>query len=131
PVPCGKTTAPRTIWSAWRGLTPRRTAMSTVSSNLALARLFTLWHASSRLTFRLRSTCSRRLRMRFELFLAIVLPSARRLPEVGDDRASHRALAGHQDWRDRGGAVRSRKSQPSTTLIPIERAVPSTDRIAD
>src|SRR5581483_7090021 len=35
PVPWGSTTAPRTIWSAYLGLTPRRTASSTVSSNFA------------------------------------------------------------------------------------------------
>ena len=35
PVPCGSTTVPRTIWSAWRGSTPRRRATSTVSSNFA------------------------------------------------------------------------------------------------
>ena len=37
PVPAGSTTVPRTTWSAWRGSTPRRTATSTVSSNLANA----------------------------------------------------------------------------------------------
>ena len=35
PVPCGRTTVPRTFWSAWRGSTPSFTASSTVSSNLA------------------------------------------------------------------------------------------------
>jgi hypothetical protein len=39
--PTGSATVPRTIWSALRGSTPRRTASSTVSSNLAVARLFT------------------------------------------------------------------------------------------
>ena len=39
---------PRTIWSALRGSTPRRTASSTVSSNLAVARLFTRSTASRR-----------------------------------------------------------------------------------
>src|SRR5437867_2047791 len=34
PVPDGITHEPRTIWSAYFGLTPRRTAMSTVSSHL-------------------------------------------------------------------------------------------------
>ena len=37
PVPCGNTTLPLTIWSACLGSTPRRTARSTVSSNLAKA----------------------------------------------------------------------------------------------
>ena len=35
PNPLGKTTVPLTIWSAWRGSTPNRTAMSRVWSNLA------------------------------------------------------------------------------------------------
>src|SRR5262245_28656612 len=35
PMPCGSTTAPRTIWSACLGPTPRRRDRSTVSSNLA------------------------------------------------------------------------------------------------
>src|SRR5437867_2668013 len=35
PRPCGRTTVPRTIWSACFGSTPRRIANSTVSSNLA------------------------------------------------------------------------------------------------
>ena len=34
PSPCGSTTVPRTIWSAYFGSTPRRNAISTVSSNL-------------------------------------------------------------------------------------------------
>src|SRR5580765_937681 len=40
PRPCGKTTVPRTIWSACLGSTPRRRVTSTVSSNLAN---FTFW----------------------------------------------------------------------------------------
>ena len=36
PVPLGRLTVPRTIWSAWRGSTPRLTAISTVSSNFAV-----------------------------------------------------------------------------------------------
>src|ERR1700760_998134 len=35
PRPCGRTTVPRTIWSACLGSTPRRSVTSTVSSNLA------------------------------------------------------------------------------------------------
>ena len=34
PVPWGRLTVPRTIWSALRGSTPRRIATSTVPSNL-------------------------------------------------------------------------------------------------
>ena len=33
PVPCGRSTVPRMFWSAFRGSTPSRTAISTVSSN--------------------------------------------------------------------------------------------------
>src|SRR6516165_7332584 len=40
PSPCGRTTVPRTIWSACLGSTPRRIVRSTVSSNLAN---FTFW----------------------------------------------------------------------------------------
>ena len=47
PVPWGRLTAPRTIWSAYLGWTPRRTAASTVSSNFALAFVFTRPTASS------------------------------------------------------------------------------------
>ena len=36
PVPCGSTTVPRTIWSAWRGSTPRRMWASTDGSNLTV-----------------------------------------------------------------------------------------------
>ena len=32
PVPCGRLTVPRTIWSAFRGSTPSRSATSTVAS---------------------------------------------------------------------------------------------------
>src|SRR3954469_14905214 len=35
PSPCGRTTVPRTIWSACLGSTPSRSVISTVSSNLA------------------------------------------------------------------------------------------------
>src|SRR5215470_14354536 len=35
PSPCGRTTVPRTIWSACLGSTPSRSVTSTVSSNLA------------------------------------------------------------------------------------------------
>ncbi len=46
PVPCGRLTVPRTIWSACLGSTPRRTAMSSDSSNLAYAVAFTFSTAS-------------------------------------------------------------------------------------
>ena len=47
PVPCGKLHAPRTIWSAFLGLTPKRTATSTDSSNLVVAPAKTFSSASS------------------------------------------------------------------------------------
>ena len=47
PVPFGRLTTPRTIWSAWRGSTPRFIATSMVSSNFALARSLTIFTASS------------------------------------------------------------------------------------
>ncbi len=46
PVPWGSTTVPRTIWSAWRGSTPRFTARSTDSSNFANDAAFTASPAS-------------------------------------------------------------------------------------
>ncbi len=47
PVPAGKVSEPRTIWSALRGSTPSRTASSTVSSKRAVARLLTRSTAST------------------------------------------------------------------------------------
>jgi hypothetical protein len=47
PVPFGSVTTPRTIWSAWRGSTPRLIAISTVSSNFDLARSLTILMASA------------------------------------------------------------------------------------
>src|SRR5262245_55557503 len=47
PMPCGSTTAPRTIWSACLGSTPRRSDRSTVSSNLARGSLPRISMASS------------------------------------------------------------------------------------
>ncbi len=48
PVPFGRLTTPRTIWSACRGSTPRFIAISMVSSNLATARSLTRPIASDR-----------------------------------------------------------------------------------
>ena len=47
PVPCGRFTVPRTIWSALRGSTPRRMATSTVSSNFFLLPALAILMASS------------------------------------------------------------------------------------
>ena len=49
PVPFGRLTTPRTIWSACFGSTPRLSESSTVSSNLAVALVFTSFTASSSL----------------------------------------------------------------------------------
>ena len=48
PSPWGRTTVPRTIWSACLGSTPSRIATSTVSSNLANAFFATAATASGR-----------------------------------------------------------------------------------
>ena len=49
PVPFGMATTPRTIWSAWRGSTPRFMAISMVSSNFeALALALIIATASDR-----------------------------------------------------------------------------------
>ena len=47
PVPCGRLTVPRTIWSALRGSTPSRMATSTVSSNFFLAPAWAILIAST------------------------------------------------------------------------------------
>ena len=47
PVPEGSATVPRTIWSALRGSTPRRTASSIDSSKLAVPSPFTRSRASA------------------------------------------------------------------------------------
>ena len=47
PEPFGRLHTPRTIWSAWRGSTPRFIATSIVSSNFALARSLIIFTASS------------------------------------------------------------------------------------
>ena len=59
PVPGGRLRVPRTIWSALRGSTPRRTASSTVSSNLAVAMSLTRSTASTGGYSCSRSNCSR------------------------------------------------------------------------
>jgi hypothetical protein len=48
PRPWGRMTVPRTIWSACLGSTPRRSATSTVSSNLAKATFATACTASGK-----------------------------------------------------------------------------------
>src|SRR5690606_17303279 len=48
PVPAGSTVEPRTCWSDLRASTPRRTATSTDSTNLARAVFLMIWMASSK-----------------------------------------------------------------------------------
>src|SRR5512135_2324381 len=55
PVPWGRTTVPRTIWSEYLGLTPRRMSMSTDSSNLAKWAVLRRATASSRVYCRAAS----------------------------------------------------------------------------
>src|SRR5690606_27242245 len=47
PVPAGSTVEPRTCWSDFLASTPRRTATSTDSTNLALVKLLRIFKASS------------------------------------------------------------------------------------
>src|SRR5690606_32365874 len=47
PVPAGSTVEPRTCWSDFLASTPRRTATSTASTNLALLLSLTIFRASS------------------------------------------------------------------------------------
>src|SRR6056297_2230125 len=72
PVPLGRPTTPRTIWSAWRGSTPRFIEISTVSSNFAFALALISATASSTLRFSLPANASRAARVRFPSF-AILL----------------------------------------------------------
>ncbi|MNC86327.1 hypothetical protein D3C83_19790 [compost metagenome] len=46
PVPCGSTTAPRTVWSDFEASIPRLMETSTDSLNLAVAPSFTSFSAS-------------------------------------------------------------------------------------
>jgi hypothetical protein len=58
PVPCGRLTVPRTIWSALRGSTPSRIATSTVASYLVVEVSLASRAASSGAYSRVLSTCS-------------------------------------------------------------------------
>src|SRR6516225_4695849 len=70
PVPFGSSTTPRTIWSAWRGSTPRLMATSIVSSNFAFARSLTILMASASGYIFSRSTPSRAFFKRFPMLMA-------------------------------------------------------------
>src|SRR5216684_8029761 len=59
PRPCGRTTVPRTIWSACLGSTPSLRVSSTVSSNLAYLTFCTSGIASSIVYVRSAPTCAR------------------------------------------------------------------------
>jgi len=82
PVPFGRVTMPRTIWSAWRGSTFRLTATSTVSSNFALALAFTSCSASSIAYCFSRSTLPA-MAFRFLVSLAMFSPPPLRGPSRG------------------------------------------------
>ena len=79
----GSTSAPRTIWSACLGLTPRRTARSTVSSNFAKRRLL---HQSDAP----RRPCSAYCDRRFSAVSACFFPLCFIQPPCG--RCSRRGL---------------------------------------
>src|SRR6056297_1922305 len=85
PVPLGRPTTPRTIWSAWRGSTPRFSEISTVSSNLALALDLTSETASSTLRFSLPFTASRAARVRLPSFAILLHLDAHGACRAEDD----------------------------------------------
>src|SRR5690242_19309159 len=68
PIPCGKTSVPRTSWSALRGSTPSQTVNSTVSSNFANAISLTLATPPSRSYLRPSSIFSAAARYFFPCF---------------------------------------------------------------
>src|ERR1041385_3140661 len=76
PVPLGSEDTPRTIWSAWRGSTPRLMESSIVSSNLDVARDFTSFTASSTRYDFVVSIPSAFFLLRFERAMAVT-PSPR------------------------------------------------------
>src|ERR1700730_18038049 len=79
PRPCGRTTVPRTIWSACVGSTPRRSVISTVSSNLANLTFCKRGTASCR-TYGRFSTASLALVMCFPAFLIALSLVSHRSP---------------------------------------------------
>src|SRR3984885_13705726 len=94
PVPDGSESVPRTIWSALRGSTPRRTASSTVSSNLALATDLTRSTASATPCIDSRSTLARLSLYFFPCWVMSLLrePLARDLDPHRPCRAGHLLL---------------------------------------
>src|SRR5215207_2608771 len=104
PVPWGRTTVPRTIWSAWRGSTPRRRCASIDASKLTVVVSLTSWAASSGGYARARSTSFAASRyflpwaMSLLPFVSVGVPTSpcagwrRREPECWlDDLDAHRA----------------------------------------
>src|SRR5580704_13551709 len=72
PRPCGRTTVPRTIWSACFGSTPKRSVTSTVSSNLLYLTFCSSGTASCRVYGR-ASTAFRALAMFLPSFFMLFL----------------------------------------------------------
>src|SRR6266516_1449737 len=85
PVPWGRLTVPRTIWSALRGFTPSRSATSTVGSNLADEVFLASATASAGLYSLVWSICS--AAARYALLRFMVSPS-------GNGGCGQRASAG-------------------------------------
>src|SRR5215813_12218673 len=87
PVPWGRLTVPRTIWSALRGSTPSRSATSTVGSNLAGEVFLASATASAGLYRRVRSICS--AAARYALLRFMMSPSLRRSWSAGQRGPCH------------------------------------------
>ena len=107
PVPCGRLTVPRTIWSALRGSTPSRIATSTVASCLVDDVSLASLAASSGVYRLLRSTFSAAARYAL-LFLLIRFIQS----DVGS------WLAAGRSWPSHG-------CDRYSTVMPIDRAVPA------
>src|SRR6056297_541728 len=114
PVPLGRPTTPRTIWSAWRGSTPRFIEISTVSSNFAFALDLISATASSTLRFSLPATASRAARVRLPSFAILLHLDAHGACGAEDD--FHRGFdvvcvqvlpLGFRDFADLLGGYRS------------------------
>ena len=106
PVPAGRPTVPRTIWSALRGSTPSRATSSTVSSKLALGSERTSSTASG-------GVCSRSRSKRFNASLyflpcAMVAPSCGRGGRARWSRSSRWSGLGRWSGLDRAISIASR-----------------------
>src|SRR6056297_1135375 len=85
PVPFGRPTTPRTIWSACRVSTPRFIAISSVSSNFAFAFALISATACSTVTSSTPATASRTARVRFPSFAILLHLDAHGLCRAYDD----------------------------------------------